>query len=508
VITRLRYKMNGLGFLGDRRSHVFLVDTDGSGPPRQLTAGDYDHGLPAWSPDGTRLAVASDRSPDGDYHNRSDVWVLPIDGGEPESLTAGRGPVSSPSWSPDGKTIAFFGHDSSWGGATQPDIYLVGVDGGGLTNLTGPSGLGAGLGTTSDVNSASAPPPVWTPDGQELLYSTSVGGETHLYAVEVASGAVRQLTAGRRQVFAWSAAGGQLVFAASDPGHISDLYWRDPQGEERQITDLNLWLSEVALGTVEEVEFAGAGGSRIQGWLLHPPDFDPGRRYPLVLAIHGGPHSAYGYGFFHELHLLAAEGSCVLYTNPHGSTGYGQEFAAGTRHDWGGKDYQDLMAGVDHVLDTRPYLDPERLGVTGGSYGGYMTNWIIGQTDRFRAAVSCRSTANRYSQYGTSDLAYFNSDWEFPGTPWDNPQFYLERSPLTYVGRITTPLMLIHSENDLRCPISQAEELFVALKRLRREVVLVRFPDENHELSRSGQPAHRVERLEHIVGWFRKHLQA
>ncbi|MEW6524083.1 MAG: S9 family peptidase [Bacillota bacterium] len=504
VITRLRYKMNGTGFLGDERSQVFVVPADGSSPPRQITFGDFDHSSPAWSPDGRWLALAADRSEDGDYHNRSDIWVVPASGGELVQLTSSHGPAAQPSWSPDGTAIAYYGHDNSWGGATQPDIWLVPAAGGVPRNLTGPSGLGATLGTGSDMNAGSTPPPAWSRDGSAIIYSTSHRGSTHVYRVDVRSGLLHPVTTGDRQVFAWSYQDGQLVMAVSSCHEVGDLHWW-ADGQETRITRTNPWLDQVELGTVQELEFAGVEGQLVHGWLMHPPAFDPGRRYPLVLHIHGGPHAAYGYGFFHELQLLAAQDMCVLYVNPRGSTTYGQEFTAANRHDWGGKDYRDLMAAIDHVL-ARPYLDPERLGVTGGSYGGYMTNWVISQDHRFRAAVTCRSTCNRYSQYGTSDLAYFNSDWEFPGTPWDNPQFYLERSPLTHVRNIQTPLMIIHSENDLRCPISQAEELFVALKRLKREVVMVRFPDENHELSRSGKPVHRVERLEHLVGWFTKHL--
>jgi len=504
VITRLRYKLNGTGWLGDERSQVLVVPADGSAPPRQVTSGDFGHTAPAWSPDGSRIAVAADRSDDGDYHNRSDIWLVPVSGGDLVQLTAAAGPCGQPAWSPDGATIAYFGHENTYGGATQPDLWLVPAAGGVPRNLTAASGLGAGLGTAGDMHAGSTPPPRWSADGQILVYGTSHRGATGVYQVEVATGTVSPLATGPRQVFVWDWRDGHLIVASSTPQAMGDLYWwRD--GEETRLTHANPWLDQVELGAVEELALAGAEGWPMHGWLMHPPQFDPGRKYPLVLHIHGGPHAAYGYGFFHELQLLAAQDFCILYVNPRGSTTYGQEFAAGNRHDWGGGDYRDLMLAVDQVL-TRPYVDADRLGVTGGSYGGYMTNWIIGQTRRFRAAVTCRSTCNRYSQYGTSDLAYFNSDWEFPGTPWDHPQFYLERSPITYAGNITTPLMIMHSENDLRCPISQAEELFVALKRLKRKVVMVRFPDENHELSRSGKPVHRVERLEHLLSWFVRHL--
>jgi dipeptidyl aminopeptidase/acylaminoacyl peptidase len=238
---------------------------------------------------------------------------------------------------------------------------------------------------------------------------------------------------------------------------------------------------------------------------MKPVGYQPGVQYPAILEIHGGPHVAYGYTFMHEFHLLCAAGYAVIFTNPPGSQGYGQEFVIQTHHDWGGADYRGIMAAVDHVSQY-DFIDTERLGVTGGSYGGYMTNWIIGHDQRFKAAVTQRSTSNRFSMFGTSDVGFMNGQFEFKENPWDNPEFYLERSPITYVNNINTPLLIIHSEEDYRCPIEQGEQLFTALKWLRREVVFVRFPNENHELSRSGQPRHRAERLEHIVNWFKKYI--
>ena len=239
--------------------------------------------------------------------------------------------------------------------------------------------------------------------------------------------------------------------------------------------------------------------------MLNPYGLEQAKRYPLVLEIHGGPHAAYGYSFMHEFQVLTSLGYCVLFTNPQGSQGYGQAFNAATHHDWGGQDYRDVMGAVDYAIGL-DYVDAERLGVTGGSYGGYMTNWMIGHTDRFKAAVTLRSTSSRYSMFGTSDVGFFNGEYEFNGNPWDNLQHYMERSPITYVGNVTTPVMIIHSEQDYRCPVEQGEQFYTALKWLGKEAVFVRFPDENHELSRSGKPRHRVERLQHLSGWFTKHI--
>jgi len=225
-----------------------------------------------------------------------------------------------------------------------------------------------------------------------------------------------------------------------------------------------------------------------------------------VVAVSFKKNGAYGNTFCHEFQLLAAEGFGVVYCNPRGSQGYGQTFTAGTRHDWGGKDYEDLMCAADRALALFDWVDPDRLGVAGGSYGGFMTNWVVGHTQRFKAAVTMRGISNAYSQWGTSDLAYQKGFWEYPGDPWESPGFYLERSPITYVRQMRTPLLILHSENDLRCPIEQAEQLFVALKKQGTPTLFVRFAGESHDLSRNGQPKHRLERLRHILAWLDKYL--
>jgi dipeptidyl aminopeptidase/acylaminoacyl peptidase len=229
---------------------------------------------------------------------------------------------------------------------------------------------------------------------------------------------------------------------------------------------------------------------------------------PAVIEIHGGPHGAYGHTFSNQFQLLCAAGYGVVYVNPRGSHGYGQSFLAATHHDWGGGDYEDLMGALDRALAIHEWIDPDRLGVCGGSYGGYMTNWILGHTQRFRAGVTLRSTCNRYNHWGTGDIAYRGADWEFPGAPWESPEFYLERSPITYVRRMKTPLLILHGENDLRCSIEQAEQLFVALRRQGTPTLFVRFPGESHSMSSSGQPRHRTEEMTHLLGWFHTYLGA
>ncbi|MGA7668893.1 MAG: S9 family peptidase, partial [Nitrolancea sp.] len=240
-------------------------------------------------------------------------------------------------------------------------------------------------------------------------------------------------------------------------------------------------------------------------WLLPSPDFDESKKYPLILEIHGGPHAMYGNTFYHELQVYAAGGYLVLYCNPRGSTGAGQQFVNAAAGDWGGCDYRDLMDVVDHVSKFR-YVDTSRMGVTGGSYGGYMTNWIITQTDRFKAAVTQRSTVNRHNLYGTSDLVWSYASWEFGGSAYERPDFYLERSPLTYIKNVSAPVLIMHSENDFRCPVEQSEQLFVALKLHGKTTEYIRFPNESHGLSRTGRPDHRVERLDRAAEWFDRYL--
>jgi len=513
VVTRVRYKFDGEGYWDGRYKHIFTVPAAG-GAARQLTTGDFDHVDPAWSPDGRALACVSNRSSEADFTNVTDIWVVPAEGGEPRRLTRSLGPCAQPAWSPDGSLIAYLAHDNAYMGATHTGLWIVPAAGGPATHLTAGFDRSLGHHIITDMRAhVTAGGPVWTPDGRRIFVLIADGGTTQLGVVEVAGGAVTALTAARREIYGcgFSRSTAVAVIAASDPATPGDLWvLRLAGGEvrEQRLTAVNqALLGEVRLSVPERFTCEGADGWPVEGWVMRPVDFQAGARYPTVLQIHGGPHGAYGEAFFHEFQLLAAEGFAVVYTNPRGSQGYGQRFTAATHHDWGGKDYEDLMRALDAAIARYPFIDPQRLGVAGGSYGGFMTNWVIGHTDRFKAAVTMRSISNHLSQWGTSDLAFMKGFWEFPGDPWEAPTWYWERSPLAYVARITTPLLILHSEMDLRCPMPEAEQLFVALKKLRREVVFVRFPNESHDLSRAGRPAHRVERLRWIVRWFADHLR-
>jgi len=513
VISRLRYKQDGEGFWDGRWKQIFVVAADG-GPARQVTGGDYDHLSPAWSPDGTLLAYAGNAAPDADLSNTSDVWVVPAaGGGSPRRVTKGLGPVQAPAWSPDGRTIAYVGHDNACWGATNWGVWTVAAAGGEPVCLTAHDDRSVGhhIATDARVHPASGGL-TWTRDGGRLLFMVADGASTQIASIAAGAQADRTIrleTRGAHELIGCSLdrAARRVACIESDPLTPGEVAVFDVGGEIRRVTDLTgPALRPLALARPERFQFESADGWAVEGWVMRPSNPVYGEQAPAVLEIHGGPHGAYGNAFFHEFQVLAAQGYGVVYLNPRGSQGYGQRFTAATRHDWGGKDYEDLMRGLDHALAAHPWIDHGRLGVAGGSYGGFMTNWIVGHTQRFRAAVTMRSISNAYSQWGTSDLAYMKGMWEYPGDPWETPEFYLERSPITYVREMRTPLLIIHSEQDHRCPIEQGEQLFVALKKQGVPTLFVRFPNESHDLSRNGQPRHRLERLRHIVEWFRTHL--
>jgi dipeptidyl aminopeptidase/acylaminoacyl peptidase len=501
VITSLKYRFNGEGFVYDRRPHVFVVTLDGAAP-RQVTDGDFIDADPVWAPDGRSIVFVSARHAERDEDDASDLWRVPAGGGTPQKLTATPGPILLPAFSPDGGTIVYLARPGRNAFGRNIRTFAIPAIGGDAVCLT------SALDRSCDALHVR---PLWSPDGGSVVVAAEDRGDLGLWRVATRSGeAPRRIVGGERVLngFSASADGRLLAFAVSSATAPSEVFVCGADGSgERQLTGLNrAWKETTALASPERFHLARAG-LEIHGWVMRPAGFVPGRRYPALLSIHGGPHAQYGNGFFDEFQVYAGAGYAVIFANPRGSQGYGEAFAQAVIGDWGGGDYADVMAVLDEALGRSPFIDPDRLGVLGGSYGGFLTSWTVGHTDRFKAACSERAVNCQYTMFGTSDIGSSFNVVELGGAmPWEDMARYIERSPLTYAKNIVTPLLILHSEDDLRCPIEQAEQLFVALKKLRREVRLVRFPGENHEMSRSGRPRHRLERFRHILEWFGSHL--
>jgi len=506
IVTRIVYRLNAEGYFHDKRTHLYSIKRNG-GKPTQLTQGEYDVQGYSISHDGSKVAFIANMTEEADYTLVRDIHVMPATGGEPVKITESKGPIQAVSWSPDGKRIAYRGHDLRRRLATNTGIWIVPSEGESSVEITRKLDRSLGNHLNSDSRIVSPDPsPMWDRDGKWLFFLATDGGACNLYKVDTEGSTVKLITEGKRSVEGFSLArdGSVLAYTAMGALNLAELYVRDEKGE-RKATDFNDdILSKLVLSDLERFSFKATDGVEVEGWIMKPQGYEKGR-VPTVVEIHGGPRTAYGHSFMLEFQLLAANGFAVLFTNPRGSAAYGEEFAAAIPKDYGDRDYKDIMESVDHLINIG-VADKDRLGVTGGSYGGFMTNWVVGHTDRFKAAVTQRSISNWYSFFGTSDIGYYFAEEEVGGVPWENLQHYVENSPITYAEKIKTPLLIIHSEEDYRCPIEQGEQLFAALKKLRKETIMVRFPGENHELSRSGKPRHRIERLNHIVNWFKKHI--
>lgn len=506
VIDREIYRADGSGYLKPGFSHLFVLPADG-GTPRRVTFGEIDHdGAPIWTPDGKSLIFSANRREDAwENPNDSELWEVVLEGAGPDraprKITDRFGPDGEPALSPDGRSIAYVGFDDRHQGYQVAELYLVARAGGAPRRLT-----------PELDRSVSAP--VWAPDGEGIYVQFDDHGNGKIGyvplaggGVEVVTGDVGGLSLGRPYGGAQFVVGGggTVVFTHSRPDHPADLaVIRRGDREARRLTRLNDdLLATRELGAVEEILFeSSADGRQMQGWVVKPPGFEEGKRYPLLLEIHGGPFSNYGDRFAAEIQLYAAAGYVVLYTNPRGSTSYGEEFGNLIHHNYPSQDYDDLMSGVDAVI-AKGYIDPERLYVTGGSGGGVLTAWIVGKTNRFRAAVSAKPVIHWTSFALTADSYNFFHQYWFAGLPWEMPMEYWKRSPLSLVGNVETPTMLLTGEADYRTPISESEQYYQALQLRGIDTMLVRIPEASHGIT--SRPSHLMSKVAHILAWFEKY---
>ena len=499
VIDRLGYRFDGAGYVDPAYTHVFVLPAEG-GTPRQVTRGDFQHhGAPVWSRDGRSLFVVSNRADEWEYDLvESEIYRLDLASGEMTALTTRDGPDTEPALSPDGRRLAYVGWDDRKLGYHQMQLYVLDLRDGNTRALT--------AGFDHDVSA-----PKWDQEGRGIYVAYARHGAGHIGWVPADGGDVRTVasdfdgTAMGRPYGggSFSAAGGSVAYTRSTAQRPAEGALVAGKGKPRVLTDLNHdALAHKRLGAVEELWLKSPDGLDVQAWLVKPPQYVAGRKYPLLLEIHGGPYENYGARFAPEIQLYASAGYIVLYVNPRGSTSYGQAFADRIQHDYPSGDYDDLMAAVDAAI-ARGDVDPTRLYVTGGSGGGVLTAWIVGHTERFRAAVVAKPVINWTSFVLTADMYPFFSTYWFPAPPWEAQEHYWKRSPLAYVGKVKTPTMLIAGESDHRTPISETEQYYQALKLRRVDTAMVRIPGASHGINL--RPSNMIAQVLNTLGWFARY---
>ncbi len=520
VIKTLHHRQDGIGFFGDKFRHIFIVAAEPSpeATEKRLTNGRFNHDSPCWSPDSRRIVCVANRDlEDDDPVWVRHTWVFDVETGGGTRVLADDFPQNTPTWSPDGKSIAFVGADHPFNWVSSPyNLFVVDycpagcpVPFGKARNLTASLDRWVASAAASDIrHGAPSGGPLWSRDGKWIMFTVAIGGESHVYRVPSdGSGAPERVTPGaRRGVVAPSQSrNGWLAYTVSAPTNPDEVYVLSPLGAESRLThEHDTLLDEYKLVEPERLQFKGPGGWDIEGWLLKPLGYEPGKKYPTILSVHGGPSGMHGYGFNLSFQTFAHQGFAVLYINPRGSSGYSTEFGMAVVHDWGGRDFQDLMAGVDRAVEMG-IADPDRLGVAGWSYGGFMTCWTVTHTNRFKAAAAGACISDIFSAYGTQDVGVGFVEFSNGGPPWADPVGLIEQSSVRSMDRVTTPMLLLHGEGDLRCPVSQGDEVFYALKRQGKTCVFVRYPDEFHGIAR---PRNKVDRQERMGAWFEHYLKA
>jgi dipeptidyl aminopeptidase/acylaminoacyl peptidase len=507
--TTLLTRFDGRGYI-ESRTHLFLLNLDDvTAEPRQLTEGDFDAAQATWSPDGTHIAFVANRSPDVDASLASDVWTIEAESGELRCLTDGNLSTASPSWAPDGKTLAFFAERPLNTRSDYEDahLWLVSRTGGDQRDIM--AHLDRTLAAVQpDYLFNAGTPPLWSSDGRTIYFVSAEHGANAIFALTIETGDCWRVSSTAADIVALQSVAAKQLFVgvaatATQPYDLCTVAWSG--GKLQPLVDTSsALLAEVSIAPTRRISFIGPDGWEIEGWLVSPPQTE--QPYPLILHVHGGPYSAWGYSFYFQAQALAGAGYASLYINPRGSKGYSLAFTQAA--DWGEKDFLDLMAGVDAVLATGE-ADAQRVGITGISYGGFMTNWAIGHIDRFAVAVSVNGVSNMVSMCGTSDLGVLWMSTQF-GRFWESEetwQWYRAHSPITYVERISTPLLLLQSENDYRCPIEQGEQLFSALCAREQTVELVRFPNASHVIAGTASPLHRYLQWKLTLDWFETHLK-
>jgi acylaminoacyl-peptidase len=500
IIDSLNYRADGRGYLETGNTHVFVIPADG-GTPRQVTSGEYNHGGPlAWSPDGERIIFSSNREDDWEFRrNNTELWSVNVADGELDQLTDRFGPDGSPTYSPDGTKLAYLGYDDKKMGYHNRKVYVMNVRDRSVRELT--TEFDRSINDVQWAGSSNRLYVEYDDHGKRHIGTLSMDGEVDSIADDVGSTSIgRPYTSGGFSV----AGNGAYAYSAGSPDRPADVAAGRRGARASRLTNLNDdLLSHKTLANVEEITWqSSVGDYEVQGWVATPPGFDPGEKYPLILEIHGGPFAAYGPHFSAEVQLYAAAGYVVLYTNPRGSTSYGYDFANEIHHNYPGQDYDDLMSGVDEVI-ARGYVDDNQLFVTGGSGGGVLSSWIVGKTGRFAAAVVAKPVINWTSMTLYSDIHTFIPEYWFEKYPWEDPDAYWKRSPLSLVGNVTTPTMLITGESDHRTPIAESEQYYQALKLRKIDSALVRVPESPHLIA--SRPSNLIAKVDNILAWFAKY---